>query len=122
MSASVPQIVVSKTPMPDGGYGQTVHMLSNASTDASAGSLIGQWVDVSTLNAASLYTAGSFTGTVNIEGCSCDNPKDSTIGYPLVAAPTAAGLVQLTMPIRYARIRMSGFSAGTVDCWLHGSA
>ena len=106
-----------------GNYGKRAKLLDAVpSSKATANVYVGPWVDVSTLKSASVEVKGTFTGTVNIEGVNHDNPQSGDTGFALVTAPTAAALVSLTMPIRYVRARVSGFTAGTVSAFLLGVA
>jgi hypothetical protein len=105
-----------------GNYGQDYKLLDNDPYAAATSNVYtGPACDVSTLKYASAQVDGTFTGTVNIEGTNDSNTATAN-WYPLCTAPTAAALVALTMPIRYARARVSSFTAGSVSVSLHGVA
>jgi len=113
---------VSQEPGKQGNYGKGLKLLDKVpSAKATSNVYTGPACDASTLKYATCQVDGTFTGTVNVEGSNDDDPLNAT-WFALCTPPTAAGLVALTMPIRWVRARVSGFSAGTVSAKLHGVA
>ena len=108
-----------------GNYGRGIKLLDNVQySQATANVYTGVWCDCSTMKYASVdVEATGLTGTVNIEGTNIDKPVTATTGHALVTAPTGTALVALTtLPVRWIRARVSGFTAGSLTAQLHGVA
>ena len=106
-------------------YGRGYKLLDNVPfTKATGNVYIGPWCDISTLKNATVEAdVTGLTGTINIEGTNDDSPISTTAGFGLCTAITSSGgFAVLTMPVRYIRARVTGFTAGSVNVQFHGVA
>lgn len=102
--------------------GSDLQILLNQITGPSA--VNGGWVENNLTKKSSLhvFTSGTVTSfSITLQGSNALNrPEPATDGVAIGAAVIAAGLVEVTMPCRWVRAKLTAISAaGTVSAHLH---
>ncbi len=81
----------------------------------------GEWIDVSGLEKYNIHTSGITTATLQIRGSNDETkPSDATHDIQLGSDITADGMKQFTTPLRWLKVRVTVWSAGTITTVIEG--
>lgn len=79
----------------------------------------GQWVDVSKFGSGSVDVQGTFVGTIQIQGSNADaQPANSTAGNQIGTNITAAGIVAISIPVRWIKATVTAYTSGSISAYL----
>lgn len=80
----------------------------------------GSWFDASGVADMTVHVAGITTATVIVSGSNAPTiPADSTHGATL-ATVTADSIVDIQMPVRWIKARVSAWTSGTINAYVEG--
>lgn len=81
----------------------------------------GEWIDVLHYGPFSLDIVISATATAQIRGSNAlTKPADTVHERQIDVDVTASAIVEVTMPVRWLKVRVSAWTSGTVDAFLVG--
>ncbi len=89
---------------------------------AATGTGDGEWVETGALRTASIHVEGITTATVTITGSNeLTMPLNTAHGVEFSASPlTADGLIELQVPTKYMKVRVTAYTSGTINAYIYG--
>lgn len=99
-------------------HGRTVMRAQLLTNAAAVGN--GEWIDVAGFSLLSIHITGITTATVEVDGSNeATRPADATHGIKINATDiTANQMVFITANMRWLKVRVTAYTAGSVNAWL----
>ncbi len=98
-----------------------VSLLRATLLDAIVATGNGEWIDISGLKAYNIHTSGITTATLQIRGSNdVSKPSDATHDIQLGSSITADGMKEFATPLKWIKVRVTVWAAGTITTVIEG--
>jgi len=108
---------ISQGPSPFVGPARSTYLM----LDSQAADTNGVWILLEYFRNFSLEVLGLGTATIQLYGDNGAQEPSATGGVAIGSAITANGMTAFSIPVRWVRVAISGYSAGTISAILHAS-